>query len=272
MLPRVDLIRAEENSWLLLNNSDHISEFIRKNGFWGQTESSIAKAFLANRQNTNTLDVGSNIGGFSLPIAKFVANSNGKVYSFEPQRIVFQQLCANIFLNSLDNVFTYNVALGDKLCEIEIPELDFWRSQNVGGFSIDQNIRKTLEKEAIEGKTYLNAESNNKYKVEQRTLDSFEYNFAINLIKVDVEGYEYEFFKGGEKTIQTNNFPPIIFELWTGKNWYENKSNKIKLLLSNLGYEFHEFGREILAQHPNHSVQCQFVKNGNNITLSIIDS
>ena len=37
MLPRVDLIRAEETSWLLMNNKDHISEFIRKNGFWGHT-------------------------------------------------------------------------------------------------------------------------------------------------------------------------------------------------------------------------------------------
>ena len=52
MLPRVDLIRAEENSWLLLNNQDHITDYIRKNGFWGHTESTIAKVFLANRMNT----------------------------------------------------------------------------------------------------------------------------------------------------------------------------------------------------------------------------
>ena len=45
MLPRVDLIRAEENSWLLLNNQDLISDFIRKNGFWGNTESTIGKVW-----------------------------------------------------------------------------------------------------------------------------------------------------------------------------------------------------------------------------------
>ena len=45
MLPRVDLIRAEENSWLLMNNLDHISDFIRKNGYWGRTEATIGKVF-----------------------------------------------------------------------------------------------------------------------------------------------------------------------------------------------------------------------------------
>lgn len=82
MLPRVDLVRAKENNWLLMNNRDHISEFIRKNGFWGHNEATIGKVFLANRQNTNTLDIGANIGGFSLPIAKFASAYNGRVFSF----------------------------------------------------------------------------------------------------------------------------------------------------------------------------------------------
>ena len=47
MLPRVDLIRTEENNWLLMNNRDYISNFIRKNGFWGHTEALIGKVFLA---------------------------------------------------------------------------------------------------------------------------------------------------------------------------------------------------------------------------------
>lgn len=270
MLPRVDLIRAEENSWLLLNNNDHISDFIRKNGFWGKNESTIAKVFLANRLNTNTLDVGANIGGFTLPIAKFVASSNGKVYSYEPQRIVFQQFCANVFLNSLDNIFTYNFALGDRVCKIQIPELDFWKSQNVGGFSIDKNIRENLQNEAREGKNFSNSESVEQYTVEQRTLDSFKFEFAINLIKVDVEGYELEFFIGSSNTIKASSYPPIIFELWSGKSWYEQKAQKTKEILTDWGYEFSEFGREILAQHPNHPTQCKIEKNGSNINFSIV--
>ena len=269
MLPRVDLIRAEENNWLLMNNRDHISDFIRKNGFWGHTEATIGKVFLANRQNSNTLDVGANIGGFTLPIAKFVSSLSGRVFSFEPQRIVFQQLCANIFLNNLDNVHTHNIALGDKNCDIKIPELNFWESQNVGGFSIDPQIRQNIHNEALIGKTFPNKESDNQYSVEQRTLDSFNLEFDINLIKVDVEGFELEFFVGASETIRKNNFPPIIFELWSGKSWYEEKAEKTKSILIDFGYSFTEFGREILAQHPNHNVKCVVERNGKNVNLRI---
>ena len=270
MLPRVDLIRAEENSWLLLNNNDQISDFIKKNGFWGKNESSIAKVFLANQVNTNTLDVGANIGGFTLPIAKFVASSNGKVYSYEPQRIVFQQFCANVFLNRLDNVFAYNFALGDSVCKIQIPELDFWKSNNVGAFSIDTTIRKNIRDMAVKGETSLNIENGDKNTIEQRTLDSFNFEFDINLIKVDVEGLELEFFIGGSNTIKAKKYPPIIFELWSGKNWYEQKAQKTRKILSDWGYKFSEFGREILAQHPTHPVQCKIEKKGNNVHLSIV--
>ena len=270
MLPRVDLIRAEENSWLLMNNQDHISDFIRKNGFWGHAEATIGKVFLANQQDSNTLDVGANIGGFTLPIAKFVSSLNGKIFSFEPQRIVFQQLCANIFLNSLDNVHAYNLALGDEICDIKIPELNFWESQNVGGFSVDEQIRKNIDYEASIGKKiFSNKESENQYTVGQRTLDSFNFDFEINLIKVDVEGFELEFFVGGLETIRKNKFPPIIFELWSGKSWYEQKAEKTKRTLMDLGYSFVEFGREILAQHPNHPIQCIIEQNGSNVNLRI---
>ena len=269
MLPRVDLVRADENNWLLLNSPDHITDIIRKNGFWGLNEATIAKVFLTNQNNTNTLDVGANIGGFTLPIAKFVSSTNGKVHAFEPQRIVFQQFCANVFLNRLDNVYSYNLALANKMGEIEIPELDFWKSQNIGGFSIDINIRQNIRNEAIMGKTFSNSESSETFVVEQRTLDSFNFSFEISLIKVDVEGYELEFFLGGLNTIKSNNFPPIIFELWANKSWYEEKAQKTKQILIDLGYEFSEFGREILAQHPHHPRQCNITHEGDKINLSM---
>ena len=60
------------------------------------------------------IDFGANNGHFTVEFAQYVGD-NGKVHSFEPQRIIFQQLCGNVFLNGLDNVYTYNVALGDKV-------------------------------------------------------------------------------------------------------------------------------------------------------------
>ena len=270
MLPRVDLIRADSSSWLLLNNSDHISDFIRKNGYWGLAESSIAKVFIQDQEDVNVVDVGANIGGFTVPTAQLISNKKGIVHAFEPQRIVFQQLCANVFLNQLDNVHVYNVALGNSINQIQIPELDFWESKNVGGLSVDQAIRKNINEDALSGKTFQNTETGIVYSVEQKTLDCFQFNFNINLIKVDVEGYELEFFQGSVQTVKASGFPPIIFELWQEKTWYESKAEKTKNILSKWGYKFNYFGREILAQHPAHKRQCQITKNGNNFDLTII--
>ena len=103
-----------------------------------------------------------------------------------------------------DNVNAYNCALGDAACEIEIPELDFWKSQNLGGFSVDPGIRKNLDEQ---NNTFQNFDTGSNYRVEQRSLDSFNLFNNIALIKVDVEGYELELFKGGEETIRSNGFP-----------------------------------------------------------------
>ena len=59
-------------------------------------------------EGTDVIDIGANNGNFTIEFAELVGD-NGKVYAFEPQRIIFQQLCGNVFLNGLDNVYTYNV-------------------------------------------------------------------------------------------------------------------------------------------------------------------
>ena len=53
------------------------------------------------------LDIGANLGAYAIPVAKKIASARGVVYAYEPQRIVYYQLCGNIFLNSLDNVHAF---------------------------------------------------------------------------------------------------------------------------------------------------------------------
>ena len=57
------------------------------------------------------VDAGANIGFHSIQFGKL----GKKVYSFEPQRYVFNQMSANILINDLDNqINTYRLGLGDK--------------------------------------------------------------------------------------------------------------------------------------------------------------
>ena len=58
------------------------------------------------------LDIGANIGTFTTWLSK--AFPNGKIYSFEPQRAVFQMLSGNVAINNLYNVYTHNIALGEE--------------------------------------------------------------------------------------------------------------------------------------------------------------
>ena len=268
MLPRVDLIRCEEFTYCLLNSPDHIGSFIKQNGFWGKLESTVCSILVDGLESPVIIDAGANIGGFTLPIAKKIANLNGVIHSFEPQRIVFQQLCTNIFINRLDNVYTHNVALGDECKLLELPELNFDESQNVGGFSIDEGIRLEIEEDGKKGNNFTNKLENKKNEVRQITLDSLNLFKSIAFLKIDVEGFELELFKGSVETIKSNNFPPIIFEVWD-KNWYANKALLTKEYLLNFGYTFYEFGRDIVAQHPKHDRYLVFEKNGNNVNIML---
>jgi protein-L-isoaspartate O-methyltransferase len=53
------------------------------------------------------LDVGANIGMYTLSAAKIVGDS-GKVYSFEPDPIVFSNLKKNVVMNNHKNVILTN--------------------------------------------------------------------------------------------------------------------------------------------------------------------
>merc|ERR1711865_663428 len=59
------------------------------------------------------VDAGANLGSYTIPFAERVGR-HGKVLAFEPFRWLHQLTTANVALNGLSNVWTYNVALGEK--------------------------------------------------------------------------------------------------------------------------------------------------------------
>ena len=126
------------------------------------------------------LDVGANIGTHTVPLARAV-QPDGVVVAFEPQRVLFQMLCANVALNALGNVHARHGAAGREQGSIVVPRLDYSAQDNFGG---------------IELGTWTSGE-----RVPLATLDSLELE-ACRLIKIDVEGMEGEVIAGGERTIR----------------------------------------------------------------------
>ncbi|MBL1174304.1 FkbM family methyltransferase [Pantanalinema sp. GBBB05] len=68
------------------------------------------------------IEVGASLGAQTVWFAKAVGIT-GKVLAIEPQRLLFQTLCANLALNQVINVYPYQVAVGNQLgfTQISVP-------------------------------------------------------------------------------------------------------------------------------------------------------
>jgi FkbM family methyltransferase len=137
----------------------------------------------------NIIDIGANVGLYSL-YAKYLPNAH--FYSFEPFNITYNLLNENILLNDINNITTYNLALGDKQCK------------TILNTCISHNGLHTM------GNNPLRFNDIKPVEIDVNTLDNlfFNNNIKVDYIKIDTEGYEFYILKGGEKTIKT--YKPII--------------------------------------------------------------
>ena len=160
--------------------------------------------------NKAILDIGACVGVYSF-------RSNFKyVYAFEPNKEMFTFLNFNIMLfNKLHNSQTYNVLLSDKCENIEFD-----------GFTCNQDYITDIFKKS------------SKSIIKSHTLDEFNCE-NVGLIKVDVEGMEEKVLRGGIGTIIRNNYPPILFELWTegDESFNKHRESLINFISNDLGYD-----------------------------------
>jgi FkbM family methyltransferase len=175
---------------------------------------------------TDVIEIGSNNGHFTIEFAELVGNK-GRVFAFEPQRIIYQQLCCNVFLNGLDNVFAYQVAIGNEIGKVKFEYLDYFSSGevNFGDVSVynEKKINNKLHEEVIAQK-----------------LDSYEFQ-EVKVIKIDVQGYEYNVIEGALKTIE--KYKPYIFIEIEEKCLIEFGSSEKELIqkIESLGYVVKRF-------------------------------
>ena len=80
--------------------------------------------------DSDVIEIGSNNGHFTIEFAELVGN-RGRVFSYEPQRIIFQQLCCNLFLNGIDNVFAYQLAIGNEKGVVKFEKADYFNNGSV---------------------------------------------------------------------------------------------------------------------------------------------
>jgi len=182
--------QLDYGNFLLLNNVslDHVQNAVASGNRWEPDIMSLCEKYV--KPNTTVVDIGANIGTFTVRLSQLVGPA-GVVIAFEPQRYICQQLCANLFLNDIRNVFTYQLAISNKESEVVLTPINY----DYGA----------------PGEVRIHGEGGERVKCVP--LDMFELT-DVSLIKIDVERYEPFVFTGAQNTIETNR-PVILFELTT---------------------------------------------------------
>jgi FkbM family methyltransferase len=166
------------NGMMLFNRHDqYVGASLRKYGECSIGETNLFGVLI--QPGMTVLEIGANIGMHTIDLSR-LAGPTGVVHAFEPQRLVFQSLCANLALNSCANVFTYHAAVGAEAGSLLVPWLDPNAGANFGGLSL------------------LGARHGER--VPQITVDQLGFG-ECHFIKLDVEGMEIEALLGAAATI-----------------------------------------------------------------------
>jgi len=163
------------------------------------------------KPNSIVLDIGANIGCHTVFMAKAMENT-GRIIAFEPQRLLFQLLCANVALNNLFNVQCLNEAVGDSEDTVLVPFLHPADKLSFGSLELGGHE---------EGEV-----------VQKITIDSLNLP-QCQFIKLDVEGMEAVALAGARDTI--TRCKPVLYV----ENDREENSDDLIRLIALFGYRMY---------------------------------
>jgi len=180
-------------------------------------ESRISKSIWNDcKKGTMTIDIGSNLGCHSLSMLDKVGR-NGNVLAIEPQRNTAECLKKTL----------------DKYTNAEIGEYLVSNKKDIKQFKSDGTGRSRIP---INGQKF--AENVSSIELPSYTLDEIVLSNKknISLIKIDVEGHEFEVLEGSKKTIDKHR-PIIYIEVWNNpcskkmlKLWCDENNYNINVL------------------------------------------
>lgn len=171
-----------------LDISDTVDHFI----YFGFSDKAFDRIKSYVQRNSIVIDVGANMGRFTLAFA--FAASDGQVICYEPDPRNFEKLRSNIALNDFRHVKGFNKALGDKSCVREL----FKVNQHNAGMNRFISADTQNEIESVETQV-------SRLDDEVKTLGLTH----IDIIKIDVEGFEYKVLQGAEESIK--KYRPVLF-------------------------------------------------------------
>lgn len=163
--------------------------------------------YLNNYEDSTMLDIGANVGIFSLDFYK--RHRGIKYYLFEPIPDTFLGLQKNAKLNLVDeeNYMPFNIGMSD-----EKESFNFYVPSSNEAASMVANEDVFYRKRATEDGDLTGSNEIDKIECKVETVDDFVKEHSvrnISFIKIDVEGNELKVLKGAAKTILENK--PLIY-------------------------------------------------------------
>lgn len=201
-----------------LDLCDTVDHFI----FYNYYDHSL-ELFFQEAKNANViLDIGANIGWTALRFAS--KNPKAKIIAFEPHPLTFQRAQDNFGRNSFSNILCLNIGLGEHASTLKIYEL---MDNNSG---MNRIVLEELDRPYKEVKIERLDDVLNNRNIHQ-----------VDLIKMDVEGFEGFVLKGAS-TILTNSNAKILTE--TDDAYLKNNGSNARALIDILkGYGYQSFYR-----------------------------
>jgi len=210
------------NQIMYLDEKDSLQ--LNFNGNFEPVETEIVKKEI--KENDIILDVGANIGYYSLIFAQLIGKS-GKVYSFEPDPTNFEILKKNILVNKHENVILENKAVSNKEGNLKL----YLSTENNGMHRIYPSkwCKESIDINSIKIDNYFNK------------------NQKIDFIKLDIEGAEYDALLGMESIIQ-NNENIVIFIEFVPTSLEEHGTNPEKVIDFFINHKFKIFKINNIAE------------------------
>ena len=136
------------------------------------------------------IEVGSNMGVHTIPLARALSAQNRTMLAFEPQSVIFQQLCANLALNGLMNVIARPYACSAQPGTVTFDPPDYRSPGNFGATMMSSTTSSTQIAPCY-------------------PLDTFAHDAPVALIKIDVEGHELRVLQGAQGILSRSH--PILY-------------------------------------------------------------
>jgi len=185
------LVNTRHGPMLANQNDVYMGQALLRYGEYGELESQLLMQ-LVNRPGL-VIEAGANIGTHTIPLARRAGGFGSELIAFEPQPVIFQNLCANVALNGLLNVRAWPWACGAEVGKLFFPPPDYLNTGNFGAVSLQASFAEGL------------------IEVPCVRLDDVIAERPVSLIKIDIEGFELQALQGAVRTLEKSR-PTLYVE------------------------------------------------------------